>query len=151
MRLQSLHRSSSEFLGFEMGSQGFEHNIGRVPYKSMTRLHACAGVLEITDITPTVGSINGGTIVTITGRGFATEDSVFSTNIVSIGAFPAAPCRVISAAWDKIVCQTEPAGRMHVGAYLDKLLPVEIGVNGALIHLRHLMHVQLILILQFYS
>lgn len=77
-----------------------------------------------------MGSINGGTIVTITGRGFATEDSVFSTNIVSIGTFPAAPCRVLSATWSKLVCQTEPAGRMHAGAFEDRLLPVEVSVNG---------------------
>lgn len=89
------------------------------------------GVLEIESISHNVGSINGGAIVTIKGRGFATTDTVFSINLVSIGAFPAAPCRVLSSAWDEVVCQTEPAGRMHAGAFENLLLPVELSVNGA--------------------
>ena len=68
--------------------------------------------------------------MTIDGAGFAVDGSVFSTNFVSIGVFPAAPCRVLQASWDRIVCQTEPAGHMHAGAIPGVVLPVEVSVNG---------------------
>jgi hypothetical protein len=91
---------------------------------------AVNGVLEIHSVDPAYGSLQGGTVVTIRGAGFAMDGSVFSTNFVSIGTFPAAPCRVLHASWDTIVCQTEPAGHMHTGAIPGEANPLEISVNG---------------------
>lgn len=48
-----------------------------------------SGVLEISSISHEKGSLQGGTILTIDGAGFAVEGSVFSVNLVSIGAFNA--------------------------------------------------------------
>ena len=46
-----------------------------------------SGVLEISSISHVEGSLQGGTILTINGAGFAVEGSVFSTNFVSIGVY----------------------------------------------------------------
>ena len=43
------------------------------------------GVLEINSISHDRGSLQGGSILTIDGAGFAVEGSVFSNNLVSIG------------------------------------------------------------------
>lgn len=50
--------------------------------------------------------------------------------MVLAGVMPAAPCRVLSASWSQIVCQTEPSGHMHPGAIPGRVSPVEISVNG---------------------
>jgi hypothetical protein len=47
---------------------------------------------------------------------------------------PAAPCRVLTATWSRIVCQTEPAGHMHAGAIPGRVSPVEVSVNGIYAH-----------------
>jgi IPT/TIG domain len=91
---------------------------------------AVTGVLEVHSISPGLGSLQGGSIVTVAGAGFAVAGSVFSTNFVSIGVMPAAPCRVLHASWDTIVCQTEPAGHMHAGALAGATNPLEVSVNG---------------------
>lgn len=44
-----------------------------------------SSVLEVTSISHASGSLQGGTILTIEGSGFAVDGSVFSTNFVSIG------------------------------------------------------------------
>lgn len=88
------------------------------------------GELYISSISTTHGSLAGGSILEISGAGFADEDGMVTTNSVSIGLPPAAPCRVLSASHSRIVCQTEPAGRMHIGAQAEVLNPVEVSVNG---------------------
>ena len=88
------------------------------------------GVLQIDSITPNTGSTEGGTIVRIRGKGFAMDNQTLATNYISIGYFPAAPCRILSASYDLIVCQTEPAGRMHMGASAGKLNALELDSGG---------------------
>lgn len=88
------------------------------------------GELYISSITTTHGSLAGGSILEISGAGFADEHGIVTMNFVSIGLPPAAPCRVLSASYSRIVCQTEPAGRMHAGAQAEVLNPVEVNVNG---------------------
>lgn len=88
------------------------------------------GVLYISAISQAYGSLAGGSILEISGDGFADEYGTVTTNFVSIGLPPAAPCRVLSASPTRIMCQTEPAGRMHAGALPERLNPLEVSVNG---------------------
>lgn len=88
------------------------------------------GVLYISAISRAYGSLAGGSVLEISGEGFADEDGLVTTNFVSIGLPPAAPCRVLSATQTRIVCQTEPAGRVHAGALPELLNPLEVSVNG---------------------
>eukprot|EP00892_Ulva_mutabilis_P008259 jgi/Ulvmu1/5805/UM025_0060.1 len=88
------------------------------------------GVLYISAISRAYGSLAGGSVLEISGEGFADELGIVTTNFVSIGLPPAAPCRVLSATQNRIVCQTEPAGRMHTGAIPERLNPLEVSVNG---------------------
>jgi hypothetical protein len=57
---------------------------------------------SISAVTPSLGSIAGGTIVTITGTGFSPNTEDF---IAFVGGLP---CVVISSSWDTIQCQTSP-------------------------------------------
>ncbi|XP_048585401.1 fibrocystin-L isoform X2 [Nematostella vectensis] len=57
-------------------------------------------VLVVTDVFPRVGSMLGGTMVRITGRGFSDDAA---SNEVRVGG---APCEVVSSRSDQIVCQT---------------------------------------------
>lgn len=88
------------------------------------------GVFYIASISPAYGSSAGGAIVEIEGDGFADDDGMITTNLVSIGLPPAAPCRVLAASRTRITCQTEPAGRMHAGAREGLLSPLEVSVSG---------------------
>lgn len=88
------------------------------------------GELYISSISKSYGSLAGGSVLEISGAGFADDLGVITTNFVSIGLPPAAPCRVLSAEPSRIVCQTEPAGRMHAGAIPEILNPLEVSVNG---------------------
>lgn len=88
------------------------------------------GVFYIASISPAYGSSAGGSIVEIEGDGFADDEGVITTNFVSIGLPPAAPCRVLAASRTRITCQTEPAGRMHAGAVEGLLNPLEVSVSG---------------------
>ncbi|KXZ47885.1 hypothetical protein GPECTOR_32g498 [Gonium pectorale] len=61
---------------------------------------------EVTAVSPSRGSLAGGTLVTISGRGFPTlslgrNDSV----VVTIAG---APCRVVSSTYSQLVCETGP-------------------------------------------
>lgn len=91
---------------------------------------AVFGVLHISSISQAYGSTAGGSILEIEGNGFADDSGIITTNSVSIGVPPAAPCRVLSASRTRLVCQTEPAGRMHPGAFEGYLSPLEVSVSG---------------------
>lgn len=58
-------------------------------------------ILEVTDISPGHGSIFGGTILTLTGRGFSDNTS---TSAVTIGDVP---CKVLSSRSTKLMCKTD--------------------------------------------
>lgn len=88
------------------------------------------GVFYVSSISQLYGSAAGGSILEIHGDGFADHGAAITTNFVSIGVFPAAPCRVLSSSRTMITCQTEPAGRMHAGATEGLLNPVEVSVSG---------------------
>lgn len=64
-------------------------------------------VLEVTDISPRHGSIFGGTVVTVTGRGFSDNTSAVTVNIGDV------PCKVLSSRSTKILCKTEASSTVH--------------------------------------
>jgi hypothetical protein len=55
------------------------------------------GVLTVKSITPSAGSIYGGTFVTLTGNGFALN---------SIVKFGSSRCNIINATINHIICKT---------------------------------------------
>lgn len=61
---------------------------------------------EILGITPTSGSIKGGTILTINGAGFGLGEG-FEDNVVSVGVYNA-PCETIHQNYTTVVCATGP-------------------------------------------
>jgi hypothetical protein len=72
-------------------------------------------IFQIDTITPTRGSMAGGTVVTIAGVGFAAE---VSRNLVTVGH---GECDVQSASPTEIVCVTRREhARFIAAAYLDK-------------------------------
>lgn len=64
-------------------------------------------VLEVNDISPRQGSIFGGTIVTLTGRGFSNNTSA---NVVDIGNVP---CKILSSRNTEISCKTEASSSVY--------------------------------------
>lgn len=65
-------------------------------------------VLEVTDVSPRYGSVFGGTLVTIRGRGFSALG-----NVVTMGDVP---CTVVSSRSDQILCKTTDSSITH---YVD--------------------------------
>ena len=63
--------------------------------------------LVVTNVYPLKGSLQGGTRLTITGRGFGTNDTEVE---VDVGDFI---CDVQSLSNTQIVCQIEEAARVH--------------------------------------
>lgn len=78
-----------------------------VDSRSLSKLPHFKYVLEITGISPRYGSIFGGTIVTVTGRGFSDDNAA---NAVDIGDVP---CKVLSSRSTEIVCKTGAAYTIH--------------------------------------
>ena len=64
-------------------------------------------VLEVTSISPRHGSIFGGTIVTVSGRGFSDNMSAVLVNIGDV------PCKVLSSRSTRIVCKTGASSAVH--------------------------------------
>ena len=58
-------------------------------------------VLEVTDVSPGHGSIFGGTVVTLTGRGFSDNASAIEVTVGDV------PCRALSSRSTKIICKTD--------------------------------------------
>ncbi|KXZ47880.1 hypothetical protein GPECTOR_32g493 [Gonium pectorale] len=61
---------------------------------------------EVTDVSPSRGSLAGGTLVTISGRGFPTLSLRLNDSVVVTIA--GAPCRVVSSTYSQLVCETGP-------------------------------------------
>ena len=59
-------------------------------------------------ISPTQGSMDGGTLITITGEGFSAEEP--EDNVITLGEFP---CNVVMATSTQIVCGTGSSGTVH--------------------------------------
>ena len=78
-----------------------------VDSRSLSKLPHFKYVLEITGISPRYGSIFGGTIVTVTGRGFSDNNAA---NVVDVGDIP---CKVLSSRTTEIVCKTGAAYTTH--------------------------------------
>ena len=76
----------------------------------------------IASITPTTGSIEGGTILTISGYGFSSQTS---SNIVYIGS---QPCRIIYSNYSTIQCVT-PASESVDGNYTIAIIANDIDFN----------------------
>ena len=64
-------------------------------------------VLEVTGISPRHGSIFGGTIVNVSGRGFSDNTSAVLVNIGDV------PCKILSSGSTRIVCKTEASSAVH--------------------------------------
>lgn len=62
-------------------------------------------LLSVSGISPNRGSLNGGTILTITGKGFNTNKT---ENIVTLGE---ERCGVIESSENEIKCRTPSGGR----------------------------------------
>ena len=56
---------------------------------------------------PTSGSIYGGSIITLTGQGFSTNNSL--NNI----RFGDAICKAVSSSYGSVVCEMEWTGKTH--------------------------------------
>ena len=54
----------------------------------------------IDEVSPQVGSVDGGTVVTITGTGFDVDPTLVEVDVDGI------PCEVLSVSLTQIVCQT---------------------------------------------
>lgn len=68
-------------------------------------------VLEISSVSPNSGSINGGTLVTVSGNGFNDEDQI----VIKVGDRECdTSCTDCSFAATQVVCRTPPAGQVHV-------------------------------------
>ena len=82
-------------------------------------------VLEMSDISPRYGSIFGGTVVTVTGRGFSDNTSA---NVVTIGDVP---CEVLSCRSTTVMCKT---GAFYTTYNVDNTgqHPGKIRINFAL-------------------
>ena len=68
------------------------------------------GVFQIASVTPNSGSVNGGTLVTISGNGFLSNSSV---------NFDAASCKIISASINQITCETTAHDSQSVDINVD--------------------------------
>ena len=76
---------------------------------------------KVVSISPTNGSVSGGTLLTITGSGF----SHFTSRVnVSIGSIP---CKVVSTSLSEIVCRTGPSPVTS-----DSTMSLSVHVNGHL-------------------
>lgn len=64
-------------------------------------------ILEVTDISPRHGSILGGTVVTVKGRGFGDNTSAVTVQMGKV------PCYVLSSTSSKIVCKTGASYVVH--------------------------------------
>ena len=71
----------------------------------------------ITEVTPSIGSAAGGTVLTITGLGFDAEQML--DNDITVDSLP---CKVTSATATQLKCVTEPVPK------LDKQL--DVGQRG---------------------
>ncbi|KXZ49222.1 hypothetical protein GPECTOR_22g813 [Gonium pectorale] len=77
----------------------YKYNVDGKPYHF--QLYA-----EVTDISPSVGSVAGGTLVQISGRGFPTLELGRDDRVnVSISGVP---CTVINSTYDTVFCVTGP-------------------------------------------
>ena len=62
-------------------------------------------VLSVSGVTPKRGSLNGGTVLTITGEGFGSNNT---NNIVMLGDVQ---CEVIESTENEMKCKTPSGGR----------------------------------------
>lgn len=69
-------------------------------------------VLEVTGVSPSHGSIFGGTVLTVVGRGFSDNASVISVNIGDV------PCKALSSRNTEILCKTDASSVTH---YVDNI------------------------------
>ena len=74
---------------------------------SSTRPPQFKYVLEVTDISPRIGSIFGGAFVTVTGHGFSDNTSEVTVNMGHV------PCHVLSSTSSKIVCETDASSKVY--------------------------------------
>jgi hypothetical protein len=77
---------------------GLATNSLRKKYDSRGRAYDLQYYGDITNIEPTVGGLNGGTQLTITGTGFGINNTILVHG---------EPCDQVSATFEKIVCQTK--------------------------------------------
>ncbi|XP_052060298.1 fibrocystin-L-like isoform X3 [Mytilus californianus] len=88
-------------IGFSIGSDGYAsvaaNVVGTVTYQ-----------LTVTDIYPTQGSLYGGSLVTVFGRGFGTNASLVD---ISFGAYK---CQIQDIADTELTCLTSTTAKTHV-------------------------------------
>ena len=65
-------------------------------------------VLHVDSISPQQGGLDGGTLVTITGAGFSTDEP--HDNLIAFGE---SPCDVVMATSTEIVCRAGSSGTVH--------------------------------------
>ena len=64
-------------------------------------------ILYVSGIFPEHGSVFGGTVLTIVGRGFSDNTSAIAVNVGDV------PCKVLSSRSTKIMCRTEASSAAH--------------------------------------
>ena len=64
-------------------------------------------ILYVSSISPGHGSVLGGTVLTLVGRGFSDNTSVIAVNVGDI------PCKVLSSRSTNIMCRTESSSTAH--------------------------------------
>lgn len=64
-------------------------------------------VLQVTGVSPVYGSIFGGTVLTVAGRGFTDNTSAVTVNIGGV------PCKVMSSRNTEVVCKTDASSATH--------------------------------------
>ncbi|GFH13126.1 uncharacterized protein HaLaN_08949, partial [Haematococcus lacustris] len=85
---------------------------------------------EVDSVSPAFGSLAGGTLLTLTGRGFPDLDQQLADN-VTVTLRGGAPCRVVSSSYTTLTCVTaeKPAGSSADDAPINGLYPGMRGVQ----------------------
>ena len=83
--------------GVNLGSQAITINLVGVGNSAASTNAVITGVAKVSSIAPTSGSVNGGTLLTVSGNGFTKETSVRLDNAI---------CTVVTASVDSLTCLT---------------------------------------------
>ena len=84
---------------------------------------------EVTSVSPSNGSAAGGTLVTITGRGFPSLDLGLGDTLAV--RLYGAPCTVLYSNFSTVVCRSSPAPASPPAAYAGALRGLYPGMRGA--------------------
>ncbi|KAG2432951.1 hypothetical protein HXX76_008679 [Chlamydomonas incerta] len=103
-------------ISFGGNAYGSQPNIARSAYRtglSDNLPYMYQQYAEVASVSPQTGSRAGGTILTITGRGFPTltPDSTETVTVTVAGTL----CRVLSSNFTTVLCETGPAGVLVPG------------------------------------